>query len=179
MVFAENAKLDAVKMIEIKLSQGAKPGHGGILPAGKLTPEMKEKYFRFLGQHRIPVDHIYRRRPFTIEDLRLARKHGMQSFCIANVLKIPGVGRPHRRKDGTQYVSQGQVDAAIGYLEPLIEKYGEAGLLEALLILPLPGVFELGDVLGFVVGGVEVVDAGLEAGVHQGEVLIRQGDINQ
>ena len=29
-----------VKMIEIKLSQGAKPGHGGILPAKKNTPEI-------------------------------------------------------------------------------------------------------------------------------------------
>ena len=29
-----------VKMIEVKLSQGAKPGHGGILPAAKLTPEI-------------------------------------------------------------------------------------------------------------------------------------------
>ncbi|KAB8041059.1 FMN-binding glutamate synthase family protein [Silvanigrella paludirubra] len=31
-----------VKMIEIKLSQGAKPGHGGILPARKVTPEIAE-----------------------------------------------------------------------------------------------------------------------------------------
>jgi len=31
-LFEKNASLDAVKMIEIKLSQGAKPGHGGILP---------------------------------------------------------------------------------------------------------------------------------------------------
>ncbi|MEE9438683.1 MAG: FMN-binding glutamate synthase family protein [Saprospiraceae bacterium] len=31
-----------VKMIEIKLSQGAKPGHGGILPASKVTPEIAE-----------------------------------------------------------------------------------------------------------------------------------------
>ena len=29
-------------MIEVKLSQGAKPGHGGILPAAKLTPEIAE-----------------------------------------------------------------------------------------------------------------------------------------
>ena len=29
-------------MIEIKLSQGAKPGHGGILPAAKVTPEIAE-----------------------------------------------------------------------------------------------------------------------------------------
>lgn len=33
--FQQKAVLDAVKMIELKLSQGAKPGHGGILPADK------------------------------------------------------------------------------------------------------------------------------------------------
>ncbi|KGE79326.1 FMN-binding glutamate synthase family protein [Halomonas salina] len=38
--FAERAGDDAVKMIEIKLSQGAKPGHGGILPAAKVTAEI-------------------------------------------------------------------------------------------------------------------------------------------
>ena len=38
--FVEKATLDNVKMIEIKLSQGAKPGHGGILPAAKLTEEI-------------------------------------------------------------------------------------------------------------------------------------------
>ncbi len=38
--FAARAKHDAVKMIEVKLSQGAKPGHGGILPAVKVTEEI-------------------------------------------------------------------------------------------------------------------------------------------
>ena len=38
--YAERAVLPQVKMIEIKLSQGAKPGHGGILPAAKVTPEI-------------------------------------------------------------------------------------------------------------------------------------------
>lgn len=38
--FAEKAQFASVKMIEIKLSQGAKPGFGGILPAEKLTPEI-------------------------------------------------------------------------------------------------------------------------------------------
>ncbi|EKE82913.1 FMN-binding glutamate synthase family protein [Idiomarina xiamenensis] len=38
--FKEKAQLDAVKMVEIKLSQGAKPGHGGILPAAKNTQEI-------------------------------------------------------------------------------------------------------------------------------------------
>lgn len=38
--FAEKAVHPHVKMIELKLSQGAKPGHGGILPAAKVTPEV-------------------------------------------------------------------------------------------------------------------------------------------
>ncbi|SHJ88541.1 FMN-binding glutamate synthase family protein [Pseudozobellia thermophila] len=38
--FRENALRPTVKMIEIKLSQGAKPGHGGILPAVKNTEEI-------------------------------------------------------------------------------------------------------------------------------------------
>ncbi|MEK6782052.1 MAG: FMN-binding glutamate synthase family protein [Bacteroidota bacterium] len=38
--FQKNAAQASVKMIEIKLSQGAKPGHGGILPAAKNTPEI-------------------------------------------------------------------------------------------------------------------------------------------
>ena len=38
--FAEKANLPAVKMIEIKLSQGAKPGHGGVLPAAKNTEQI-------------------------------------------------------------------------------------------------------------------------------------------
>jgi len=40
--FAERARLPQVRMIEVKLSQGAKPGHGGILPAAKVTPEVAE-----------------------------------------------------------------------------------------------------------------------------------------
>jgi glutamate synthase domain-containing protein 2 len=38
--FQERAVLPQVKMIEIKLSQGAKPSHGGILPAAKVSAEV-------------------------------------------------------------------------------------------------------------------------------------------
>ncbi len=38
--FAANARSPQVKMIELKLSQGAKPGHGGVLPGPKVTPEI-------------------------------------------------------------------------------------------------------------------------------------------
>jgi glutamate synthase domain-containing protein 2 len=40
--FTQQARDPQVKMIEIKLSQGAKPGHGGVLPGPKVTPEIAE-----------------------------------------------------------------------------------------------------------------------------------------
>ena len=40
MAFRKNALRPEVKMIELKLSQGAKPGHGGLLPASKNTIEI-------------------------------------------------------------------------------------------------------------------------------------------
>lgn len=40
--FREKANLDQVKCINIKLSQGAKPGLGGVMPAAKVTPEIAE-----------------------------------------------------------------------------------------------------------------------------------------
>lgn len=40
--FAERASNDVVKMIEIKLSQGAKPSHGGVLPGAKVTQEIAD-----------------------------------------------------------------------------------------------------------------------------------------
>ncbi|PHQ71519.1 MAG: FMN-binding glutamate synthase family protein [Sneathiella sp.] len=40
--FRANANRDVVKMIEIKLSQGAKPAHGGVLPAAKVDAEIAE-----------------------------------------------------------------------------------------------------------------------------------------
>jgi glutamate synthase domain-containing protein 2 len=48
--FAEIAALEQVKMIEVKLSQGAKPGHGGVLPAGKVTQEIAETRGVPMGQ---------------------------------------------------------------------------------------------------------------------------------
>jgi glutamate synthase domain-containing protein 2 len=41
-LYEENVGHASVKMIELKLSQGAKPGHGGILPAAKVTREISE-----------------------------------------------------------------------------------------------------------------------------------------
>ncbi len=49
-LFAANAARPEVKMIEIKVSQGAKPGHGGILPAKKVTQEIAKIRNVPLGQ---------------------------------------------------------------------------------------------------------------------------------
>ncbi len=38
--FRDTASLDQIRMIEVKLSQGAKPGHGGVLPAAKVSAEI-------------------------------------------------------------------------------------------------------------------------------------------
>jgi len=40
--FAETAARPQIKMVELKLSQGAKPGHGGVLPAAKVTREISK-----------------------------------------------------------------------------------------------------------------------------------------
>ncbi len=40
--FAQTAASDQIKMIELKLSQGAKPGHGGVLPGAKVTQEIAQ-----------------------------------------------------------------------------------------------------------------------------------------
>ncbi len=48
--FAAQATTDQVKMIEIKLSQGAKPGHGGVLPAAKVTKEISQTRGVPMGQ---------------------------------------------------------------------------------------------------------------------------------
>src|ERR1700742_4866076 len=62
--FAERAVLPQVKMIEIKLSQGAKPGHGGILPAVKVTPEIAKIRLVEMGEDVIsPPAHTAFRTP--------------------------------------------------------------------------------------------------------------------
>jgi len=56
--FAHTAASDQIKMIEIKLSQGAKPGHGGVLPAAKVTAEIAQTRGVALGQDCIsPAKH--------------------------------------------------------------------------------------------------------------------------
>lgn len=48
--FAAQARTPQVRMIEIKMSQGAKPGHGGILPKHKVTEEIAETRGVLMGE---------------------------------------------------------------------------------------------------------------------------------
>ncbi|MCG6902500.1 MAG: FMN-binding glutamate synthase family protein [Rhodobacter sp.] len=48
--FAEQARDPQIKLVELKLSQGAKPGHGGMLPASKISPEIAEARGVPMGQ---------------------------------------------------------------------------------------------------------------------------------
>ncbi|HLR36849.1 MAG TPA: FMN-binding glutamate synthase family protein [Chitinophagaceae bacterium] len=52
-LFKKKSRYEQVKMIEIKLSQGAKPGHGGILPGVKNTVEIAET------RHVKPYETVY------------------------------------------------------------------------------------------------------------------------
>src|SRR5690606_18057061 len=56
-LFQQKSQLPEEKMIEIKISQGAKPGHGGILPAANNTPEIAA--IRHIEPHTLVASHPY------------------------------------------------------------------------------------------------------------------------
>lgn len=65
--FRDNAAREQVRLIEIKLSQGAKPGHGGILPAAKVTPEIAEARHVPVGEDVVsPAAHSAFRTPVAL-----------------------------------------------------------------------------------------------------------------
>ncbi len=89
--FEKRAKLENVKMIEIKFSQGAKPGHGGILPKEKVTDEIADIRLVSKGHDIIsPPTHSAFSTPLELMDfIQLLRKGsggkpiGMK-ICIGN-----------------------------------------------------------------------------------------------
>jgi glutamate synthase domain-containing protein 2 len=89
--FEKRAILDNVKMIEIKFSQGAKPGHGGILPKSKVTEEIAKIRLVETGQDVVsPPSHSAFKTPLELMDfIKLLREKsggkpiGMK-ICIGN-----------------------------------------------------------------------------------------------
>ncbi len=76
---AKLAEIEQVRMFEIKLSQGAKPGKGGILPGDKVTPEIAETRGIPVGQGSISPN----RHP------QIARSEGLLEF-IGRVREVTG-----------------------------------------------------------------------------------------
>ena len=85
------------------------------------------------------------------------------------------------RLDGIEQMLLGVGAEDIRYtrVEARAQQGHQASLLEALAVGPLPGVFELSQVRRFVVCGIDVVNAGVEAGVHQVKGLGGQGDVDE
>ncbi len=98
--FAEQAKNDQVKMIEIKLSQGAKPGHGGVLPAAKVSKEISETRGVPMGQDCIsPAAHSEFSTPKELMDfiVRLRQLSGGKpvgfKLCIGQTWEWFGIAK--------------------------------------------------------------------------------------
>ena len=72
----------------------------------------------------------------------------------------------------------GRIDATDARVEATAEDGGQACLLEAVLVGPLPGILEVCLVLRLVVRRVEIVTAACQTGVHDGQVLIGQGEVD-
>ncbi|MES2934901.1 MAG: FMN-binding glutamate synthase family protein [Pseudomonadota bacterium] len=105
--FSGNAALSQVKMIELKLSQGAKPGHGGLLPGAKVTIEIATARGVNVGQDCVsPASHSAFSTPIEmlhfIEKLRnlsggkptgfkLAIGHPWEFFAIVKAMLATGI----------------------------------------------------------------------------------------
>ena len=88
------AQLKAVKMIEIKFSQGAKPGKGGLLPKEKITPEIAELRGVPTGQDVIsPAGHTECTSPHkTVQFIRYIQEISKLpvgiKFCLGSVKEL-------------------------------------------------------------------------------------------
>ncbi|WP_095159509.1 FMN-binding glutamate synthase family protein [Pseudomonas sp. Irchel 3E13] len=98
--FAEQARDPQVKMIEIKLSQGAKPGHGGILPAHKVSPEIAATRGVMVGEDCIsPAAHSAFSTPIGLLEFvaRLRELSGGKpvgfKFCLGHPWEFMGIAK--------------------------------------------------------------------------------------
>jgi len=105
--FAQNARDPQVKLIEIKLSQGAKPGHGGVLPGAKVTAEIAATRGVPVGQDcNSPAAHSAFTTPLELIDfivrlrelsgdkpvgLKLCIGHPWEWFALAKAMQQTGI----------------------------------------------------------------------------------------
>lgn len=116
--FRTQATDPQVKMIEIKLSQGAKPGHGGMLPAGKITPEIAEARDIPMGQDCVsPASHSEFTTPMELVQFigklrelsdgkpigfKLCIGHRREFMCIVKAMLETGITPDFIVVDGTE-----------------------------------------------------------------------------
>jgi glutamate synthase domain-containing protein 2 len=105
-LFAKNAAHEQVKMIEIKVSQGAKPGHGGILPGAKVTEEIAEA--RLVPAHQDVFSPTYHKAFSTPLEMiafiaRLRELSGGKpvgfKICIGNPIEFMAIVKAMRQSD--------------------------------------------------------------------------------
>jgi glutamate synthase domain-containing protein 2 len=93
--FAETAALDQVKMVELKISQGAKPGHGGVLPAAKVSAEIARTRGVSMGQDCVsPSGHS--RFSTVVEDkwVRVKNFHAATLHALSELVAAAGLNHP-------------------------------------------------------------------------------------
>ena len=97
--------------------------------------------------------------------LSVVARVAVDDIQVMNFVKVVlgGISREDRRHAG---------------VESAAEDGAKSGLFEAFAISPLPRVFEMGFILRFVVGCVEIVATGLQAGLHNREILVGQGKVH-
>jgi glutamate synthase domain-containing protein 2 len=105
--FVENVRNPQVKMIEVKLSQGAKPGHGGLLPGAKVSREIADARGVFAGVDCVsPARHSAFKTPIGLLEyvcrlrelaggkpvgFKLAIGHPWEWFAIAKAMRQTGM----------------------------------------------------------------------------------------
>ena len=116
--FAETSADDQVKMIEIKLSQGAKPGHGGILLGAKVTKEIADARGIEIGKDCVsPSAHAAFSTPLELckfigqlrglsggkpVGFKMCVGHPWEWFAIAKAIKETGISPDFITVDGAE-----------------------------------------------------------------------------
>lgn len=68
-------------------------------------------------------------------------------------------------------------DAGHAGVKTAAQEADDAGFFEFFAVSPLPFVFKFGFILGLVVGGIHIVGLGRQTSVHDGQILVRQRQI--
>ena len=99
-MFVDTVSKPQIKMIEIKLSQGAKPGHGGLLPGSKVTEAIAEARGVSVGEDcNSPPQHSAFRNPYeliefvqTLRELSGGKPVGFK-LCVGNPVEFAAIIR--------------------------------------------------------------------------------------